>query len=93
VLDEPTTGLHPSDVDKLMLQLDSLVATGNTVIVVEHDMRVVAACDWMIDMGPGAGHEGGRVVVAGVPARVAASASSPTAPYLASVLRVRSRES
>jgi len=92
VLDEPTTGLHPSDVDKLMLQLDSLVATGNTVIVVEHDMRVVAACDWVIDMGPGAGHEGGRVVVAGVPARVAASASSPTAPYLASVLRVRSRE-
>lgn len=93
VLDEPTTGLHPSDVDKLMLQLDSLVAAGNTVIVVEHDMRVVAACDWVIDMGPGAGHEGGRVVVAGVPARVAASASSPTAPYLASVLRGRSLES
>ncbi|WP_076999402.1 excinuclease ABC subunit UvrA [Variovorax sp. KK3] len=93
VLDEPTTGLHPSDVDKLMLQLNGLVAAGNTVIVVEHDMRVVAACDWVIDMGPGAGHEGGRVVVAGLPAHVAASASSVTAPYLAPVLHGRSRES
>lgn len=93
VLDEPTTGLHPSDVDKLMRQLDGLVAAGNTVIVVEHDMRVVAACDWVIDMGPGAGHEGGRVVVAGAPAQVAASAGSLTARYLTPVLHGRSRES
>ncbi|MGJ7506024.1 excinuclease ABC subunit A [Variovorax sp. GT1P44] len=92
VLDEPTTGLHPSDVDKLMLQLDSLVAAGNTVIVVEHDMRVVAACDWVIDMGPGAGQEGGRVVVAGAPAEVAASAGSLTARYLAPVLHGRSQK-
>ena len=93
VLEEPTTGLHPSDVDKLMLQLDSLVAGGNTVIVVGHDMRVVAACDWVIDMGPRAGHEGGCVVVAGPPAQVAASAGSLTARYLAPVLHGRSRES
>jgi len=82
VLDEPTTGLHPSDVDKLMLQLERLVDTGNTVIVVEHDMRVVAGSDWIIDMGPGAGDEGGRVVVAGKPELVAKSEHSCTAEFL-----------
>ena len=60
VLDEPTTGLHPADVDKLMTQLHGLVESGNTVVVVEHDMSVAAASDWVIDMGPGAGDEGGR---------------------------------
>ena len=60
VLDEPTTGLHPSDVDRLMAQLDRLVNSGNTVIVVEHEMRVVAGSDWVIDIGPGAGDEGGK---------------------------------
>ena len=83
ILDEPTTGLHPADVDKLMTQLDGLVEAGNTVILVEHDMRVVAASDWVIDIGPGAGDEGGRVVVAGTPAEVAASSASRTAPFLA----------
>jgi excinuclease ABC subunit A len=83
VLDEPTTGLHPADVERLMAQLDGLVAAGNTVVVVEHDMRVVAASDWVIDVGPGAGEEGGRVVSAGPPATVARSAASRTAPYLA----------
>jgi len=83
VLDEPTTGLHPTDVERLMLQLDGLVEAGNTVIVVEHDMRVVAASDWVIDMGPGAGDEGGRIVVAGRPEDVARSRQSKTAPYLA----------
>ena len=71
VLDEPTTGLHPADVEKLMAQLDGLVESGNTVIVVEHDMRVVAGSDWVIDIGPGAGDEGGRIVAEGPPAEVA----------------------
>jgi excinuclease ABC subunit A len=82
VLDEPTTGLHPADVEKLMQQLDGLVASGNTVIVVEHDMRVVAGSDWVIDMGPGAGDAGGRIVAAGPPAAVAEVQASRTAPYL-----------
>src|SRR6476619_5267178 len=54
VLDEPTTGLHPADVDRLMSQLHELVDAGNTVIVVEHDRRVTAACDWIVEVGPGA---------------------------------------
>ena len=83
VLDEPTTGLHPADVDKLMAQLDGLVESGNTVIVVEHEMKVVAASDWVIDIGPGAGDEGGRIVASGPPAEVARSPTSRTAPYLA----------
>jgi ABC-type phosphonate transport system ATPase subunit len=59
VLDEPTTGLHPSDVERLMKQLDKLVAAGNSVIVVEHDMNVMAHNDWIVDIGPGAGEDGG----------------------------------
>jgi len=86
VLDEPTTGLHPADVDRLMAQLQGLVTAGNTVILVEHEMRVVAASDWIIDIGPGAGDEGGRIVAAGTPAEVAAAAGSRTARYLAQVL-------
>jgi excinuclease ABC subunit A len=86
VLDEPTTGLHPSDVDRLLLQLNSLVDAGNTVIVVEHDMRVVAQCDWVIDIGPGAGDKGGRLVACGTPAQIAEAADSRTAPYLAAAL-------
>jgi excinuclease ABC subunit A len=86
ILDEPTTGLHPTDVERLMTQLEGLVEAGNTVIVVEHDMRVVAGSDWVIDIGPGAGEEGGRVVVAGTPAEVSRSSASRTAPYLARFL-------
>ena len=82
VLDEPTTGLHPDDVERLLTQLAGLVEAGNTVVVVEHDMRVVAESDWVIDMGPGAGDEGGRIVVAGTPATVARAKKSRTAPYL-----------
>ena len=82
ILDEPTTGLHPSDVERLVAQLDGLVEAGNTVIVVEHDMRVVAGSDWVIDIGPGAGDEGGRIVAAGTPAQVSAMRESFTAPYL-----------
>ncbi|WP_198172733.1 ATP-binding cassette domain-containing protein [Hymenobacter ginkgonis] len=86
VLDEPTTGLHPSDVERLLAQLNSLVDAGNTVVVVEHDMRVVAASDWVIDIGPGAGDEGGRVVTAAPPAEVAQHQASRLAPYLARFL-------
>ncbi len=82
VLDEPTTGLHPSDVEKLIVQLDRLVEAGNTVIVVEHTMRVVAACDWVIDIGPHAGEAGGTIVAAGPPREVAKVKASRTAPYL-----------
>jgi excinuclease ABC subunit A len=91
ILDEPTTGLHSSDVEKLTAQLDGLVDSGNTVIVVEHDMRVVAGSDWVIDIGPGAGEEGGRIVVAGPPADVA-RATGRTAPYLARFLGETVRE-
>ena len=86
VLDEPTTGLHPADVDRLLAQLQGLVDGGNTVVLVEHDMRVVAACDWVIDIGPGAGAAGGRIVAAGTPVQVAQAAGSRTAPYLARAL-------
>ncbi|MGY0798771.1 excinuclease ABC subunit UvrA [Lysobacter sp. A286] len=83
LLDEPTTGLHPADVDVLMRQLDGLVEAGNTVIVVEHDMRVAAASDWIIDIGPGGGDEGGKVVVQGTPQEVCQSRQGRTAPFLA----------
>jgi excinuclease ABC subunit A len=86
VLDEPTTGLHAADVERLVVQLDKLVDAGNTVLVVEHDMRVVGASDWVIDIGPGAGDEGGRVIAVGTPSEVAKASSSRTAPYLLRVL-------
>ena len=71
ILDEPTTGLHPSDVCRLLAQLQTLVEGGNTVLVVEHDMDVITASDWIIDIGPGAGDEGGKVVAFGPPEQVA----------------------
>jgi excinuclease ABC subunit A len=86
ILDEPTTGLHPSDVEKLTAQLQGLVENGNTVIVVEHDMSVVAASDWVIDIGLGAGDEGGHVVAAGSPREIATSPASRTGKYLKIVL-------
>jgi excinuclease ABC subunit A len=86
ILDEPTTGLHPSDVERLQRQLQNLVSAGNTVVVVEHDMQIIASSDWVIDMGPGAGDEGGRIVTAGPPITVAANNDSKTAPFLAAHL-------
>ena len=86
VLDEPTTGLHAADVDKLLAQLNGLVDAGNTVIVVEHEMRVVGASDWIVDVGPGAGEEGGRIVAQGPPSSVAAARDSRTAAYLHAAL-------
>jgi excinuclease ABC subunit A len=82
ILDEPTTGLHPADVDKLIVQLQGLVDAGNTVVVVEHELRVVADSDWVIDVGPGAGEAGGRIVAAGTPREVSRAKDSATAPYL-----------
>ncbi|HWT98765.1 MAG TPA: excinuclease ABC subunit UvrA [Terriglobales bacterium] len=87
VLDEPTTGLHPTDVEKLVLQLDRLIAAGNTVIVVEHDMRIVAGSDWVIDIGPGAGAAGGKIVAAGTVADLCTKTESRTAPYLRRFLK------
>jgi len=89
VLDEPTTGLHPADVEKLLTQLNGLVEAGHSVLVVEHDMRVVAGSDWVLDIGPGAGDEGGQVVAQGSPAEVARAAGSRTAPYLSRFLTAR----
>jgi excinuclease ABC subunit A len=89
VLDEPTTGLHPADVVRLMAQLNRLVDAGNSVILVEHEMRVVAGSDWVIDLGPGAGEEGGRIVAAGPPCDVAKERESRTAAYLARMISKR----
>jgi excinuclease ABC subunit A len=85
LLDEPTTGLHPADAELLMAQLQGLVDTGQTVVLVEHDMRVAAQSDWVIDLGPGAGDAGGRVVACGTPGEVARG-DGPSAAYLAQAL-------
>ncbi|MEL5959198.1 excinuclease ABC subunit UvrA [Streptomyces sp. CLV115] len=87
LLDEPTTGLHPADVEVLMRQLHGLVDAGDTVVVVEHDMAVVAGADWVIDLGPGGGGRGGRIVAAGTPDEVSRVPQSRTAPYLRAALR------
>jgi excinuclease UvrABC ATPase subunit len=82
ILDEPTTGLHLADVDQLLALLDRLVDDGNTVIVIEHHQAVMAHADWIIDLGPGAGHDGGRIVFTGTPADLVENASTLTAQHL-----------
>jgi len=86
IFDEPTAGLHANDVAPLMKVLDDLVERGDTVIVVEHDMHVAAHADHVIDLGPGAGSEGGKLVAAGTPEKVVKKKASRTAPYLARAL-------
>ncbi|WP_350349929.1 excinuclease ABC subunit UvrA [Agromyces sp. G08B096] len=83
VLDEPTTGLHLADVDNLLRLLDRLVDAGKTVIVIEHHQAVMAHADWIIDLGPGAGHDGGRIVFEGTPAELVAAKSTLTGEHLA----------
>ncbi len=82
ILDEPTTGLHMADVDKLLALLDRLVDDGNSVIVIEHHQAVMAHADWLIDIGPGGGHAGGEVVFEGTPAALVAGADTLTARHL-----------
>ncbi len=86
ILDEPTVGLHMADVDKLIFVLHQLVDAGNSVIVIEHNLELMANSDWVIDMGPEGGDGGGRIVAQGVPAKVAQSAKSHTAPFLEKLL-------
>jgi excinuclease ABC subunit A len=93
VLDEPTAGLHGADVEPLLASLDALVDAGNTVIVVEHDMRTAAHADHVIDLGPGAGEAGGRIVAFGTPEQVARNADSVTAPFLRAALATSDQHS
>ncbi len=86
VFDEPTIGLHPLDVEVLLGVLQGLVANGATVVVIEHDLDMIANADWIVDMGPGGGEQGGRIVCAGTPEDVAACPDSVTGRYLAQVL-------
>jgi excinuclease ABC subunit A len=86
ILDEPTTGLHFEDVRKLLEVLHRLVDTGNTVVVIEHNLDVIKTADWVIDLGPGGGVNGGKIVVEGTPEVVAAAAKSATGAYLKPLL-------
>ena len=87
VLDEPTTGLHFADVEKLLQVLHRLVDTGNTVLVIEHNLDVIKTADWLIELGPAGGFRGGRIVAEGTPEQVAKVAGSATGEYLGRVLR------
>ncbi len=82
ILDEPTTGLHIADIARLIALLDRLVAAGSTLVVIEHNLDVIAAADWIIDLGPEAGHDGGRIVYEGTPETMIASADTHTATHL-----------
>ena len=93
VMDEPTTGLHPADIDRLLGIVDRLIAGGNTVVVIEHNLYVIAAADWIVDLGPGGGKDGGAIVAEGTPETIAAAhhATSHTGRYLKERLAEPSR--
>jgi excinuclease UvrABC ATPase subunit len=91
VLDEPTTGLHLADLQQLLGLLDRLVDSGKSVIVIEHHLSVMAHADWIIDLGPGAGHQGGRIVFEGAPADLVAAKSTLTAEHLATFVGAQAR--
>ena len=86
LLDEPTTGLHPADIDKLLQVLNRLVQRQNTVIVIEHHLDVIKTADYIIDLGPGGGEAGGRVVAAGTPEEIARATDSHTGVFLRKML-------
>ena len=86
ILDEPTVGLQGTDVAVLARALDAIVDAGNSVLVVEHDPAMLATCDWLVELGPGAGPDGGTIIFEGTPEQLA-DAATPTAPYIAEVLR------
>jgi excinuclease ABC subunit A len=89
ILDEPTTGLHFADVGKLLDILDRLVRMGNTVVIIEHNLDVIASADWIVDLGPDGGEEGGEIVAIGTPPKLATNSHSYTATYLRSKLKIR----
>jgi len=91
ILDEPTTGLHFEDVRKLLEVLHELVETGNTVVVIEHNLEVIKTADWILDLGPEGGERGGEIVASGTPEDVAKTARSYTGQYLKSVLKKPAR--
>jgi len=91
ILDEPTTGLHMDDVKRLLHVLAALVDAGNTVIVVEHNLDVIKTADWVIDLGPEGGEEGGRIIAQGTPEEVAAVEESYTGRYLRKYLKTISK--
>ncbi len=86
ILDEPTTGLHPDDIKKLLYVLKELVNRGNTVLAIEHNLDIIKNADWIIDLGPEGGKEGGRIVARGRPLEIAKSKKSHTGQYLKEVL-------
>jgi len=86
IMDEPTTGLHMADIEKLLRVLDELIVSGHTVVIIEHNMEVIRWADYIIDLGPGGGDEGGRVIACGTPTRIVKSKQSKTGKYLKSYL-------
>jgi excinuclease ABC subunit A len=86
ILDEPTTGLHHADIQRLLDSLNRLVDAGHTVVVIEHHLDVIKTADWVIDLGPEGGHRGGRVIAQGTPEQVTQTPGSYTGQYLAPIL-------